>query len=112
MKSEITYDIHAYIFLLPTAKGGRSKSIFTGYKPSFTFNTTKQYCGELELTDTNELRPGESGEVIIRLLPAYTLKKNLKLNDAFTIVEGSKAIGDGMIIHEVNRNEKEVAENG
>ena len=110
MTSEITYDIHAMITLLPTANGGRSKSIFSGYKPAFTFNTIKHYCGELTLTKKKELKPGEIGEVIVRLLPAVTLKKNLKLNDSFTIFEGNKAVGHGIILEELSKKEKKVVE--
>jgi translation elongation factor EF-Tu-like GTPase len=110
MASEVTYDIRAYITLLPTSQGGRSNSILSGYKPAFTFNTVKHYCGELTLVDTKELRPGQSAEAIIRLLPAITLRKNLKLNESFTIVEGNKAVGNGIILHEIDKKETELLE--
>jgi translation elongation factor EF-Tu-like GTPase len=108
--SEVTYDIRAFITLLPTAKGGRSRGIMSGYKPSFTFNTIKHYSGELKLINKKELRPGQSAEVMIYLLPATTLKKNLKLNESFTIVEGNKAIGNGIIIHDIAKKETELHE--
>jgi translation elongation factor EF-Tu-like GTPase len=45
----------------------------------------------------DELRPGETGYVTIKLLPAKTIRKTLKKNDAFTINEGNKVIGAGVI---------------
>jgi hypothetical protein len=33
----------------------------------------------------------------IKLLPARTIRKNLKPKDAFTISEGNKTIGSGII---------------
>jgi elongation factor Tu len=105
MQSEITYSFRAKITLLPTKDGGRKKPIFSGYKPAFVFNTQTQYCGEIQLIDKQELNPGETTQVEIKLLPARTLRKNLHINTAFTLVEGHKIIGDGTIIKEVLKKE-------
>jgi len=93
----IKYSISAKISLLPTELGGRKKSILTGYKPAFAFNTSNHYSGEIRLVGRKELRPGDSASVVIRLLPARTIRKTLKPNDAFIIAEGSKTIGSGII---------------
>jgi translation elongation factor EF-Tu-like GTPase len=97
MNSEITYDLTAKITLLPTAMGGRKKSVASGYKPSFSFNSLQHYTGEIHLLKIKELKPGDTGIALIKLLPARTLRKNLKANDTFSITEGNKTIGTGII---------------
>lgn len=108
MQSEITYNLKAFITLLPTEKGGRKKSVFSGYKPSLVFNTHKSYSAEIYLIDKTELEPGETSMAFIKLLPARTIRKNLHINDSFTLVEGNKAVGNGMIITEVSKKENTV----
>lgn len=95
--SEIAYNFIATITLLPTGQGGRKKPVFTGYRPSFAFNTEKHYSGEIRLIDRIELRPGQTSKVHIKLLPAKTIRKNLKATDAFSITEGNKTVGIGVI---------------
>jgi translation elongation factor EF-Tu-like GTPase len=95
--SEIAYNIKATITLFPTEQGGRKKPVHTGYRPSFAFNTEKYYSGEIRLIDTTTLYPGGTSSVLIKLLPAKTIRKNLKPTDAFRITEGSKTIGTGII---------------
>lgn len=95
--SEITYSLQATITLFPTINGGRKKPVYTGYKPSFAFNTEKHYSGEIRLIGKTELRPGQTSKVHIKLLPAKTIRKNLKPMDAFSITEGNKPIGSGII---------------
>lgn len=97
MISELTYTLKATISLFPTHAGGRKKPIYTGYKPSFSFNTEKHYCGEIKLLNKNELNPGETGLAIIKLLPAKSIRKNLKRQDAFAITEGNVTVGTGII---------------
>lgn len=97
MTFELTYNLTAKITLFPTDKGGRKRPVYSGYKPSFGFNTEKHYSGEIELLGKNELNPGETSDVFIRLLPAKNIRKNLKHNDAFTITEGNKTVGAGVI---------------
>src|SRR5450631_1828963 len=100
--SEIAYNLIATITLFPTNQGGRKKPVSNGYRPSFAFNTEKHYSGEIRLINKSELRPGETSKAHIKLLPAKTIRKNLKTADAFSITEGNKTIGSG-IIEEVNQ---------
>ena len=94
---EITYNLRATITLFPTDQGGRKRSVHTGYRPNFAFNTEQYYCGEIELLDRDELRPGETSKAFIKMLPARTIRKNLKEKDAFSINEGNKTVGIGII---------------
>ena len=105
MSSEITYSFKASITLLSTNKGGRKKSIFSDYRPSFVFNSEKQYCGVIRLLEREELKPGETSLVEVKLLPAHTIRKNLHIDTPFTIVEGNKTVGRGLIVKEVLKKE-------
>jgi elongation factor Tu len=95
--SETTYNLKAIITLFPTDQGGRKNPVYTGYRPSFAFNTEKYYSGEIRLIARKELQPGQTSKAYIRLLPAKTIRKNLKPADAFRITEGNKTIGSGII---------------
>lgn len=95
--SEIAYNLKATITLFPTDQGGRKKPVYTGYRPSFAFNTEKHYSGEIELIAREELQPGQTSKAYIKLLPAKTIRKNLKPADAFSITEGNKTVGSGVI---------------
>lgn len=97
MISEITYNLKARITLYPTELGGRKKPIYNGYKPSFVFSTKQHYTGQVKLIGVEELKPGDSARVKIDLLPARTIRRNLKANDSFTITDGNKTVGSGTI---------------
>ena len=100
--SETTYNLKANITLFPTNQGGRKNPVYTGYRPSFAFNTEKYYSGEIKLIARKEMRPGQTSKAYVRLLPAKTIRKNLKPADAFRIGEGNKTIGSS-IIEEVDQ---------
>ena len=102
--SEITYDIVALLTLLPTEKGGRQKPVYTGYKPSFAFNTVMQFSGEIELLKKEVLSPGEFADVRIRMMPSSHIRQSLKQGDTFSILEGNRIVDTG-IIREVKKKE-------
>ena len=95
--AKITYTIEAIITLFPAQEGGRTTGIYSGYRPSFGFNTEKQYSGEIRLLGRKELQPGQTAKATMRLLPARTIRKNLKPSHSFTILEGNKVVGLGVI---------------
>ena len=105
MHSEITYTLKAFITLLPTDKGGRKRPVATGYRPALMFITHRSYSCEIELLDKDELKPGDNAMVNIKLLPAKTIPKNIRINDSFTLLEGNKAVGNGIILNEIIKKE-------
>jgi len=101
MRSKLKYyTLIANITLLDSVEGGRKKPVYTGYRPSFIFKSSQHYSGEITLLGKKLLNPGETTRVEIKLLPTSSLKR-LKPMEAFTISEGTKKIGDG-IINEVS----------
>jgi elongation factor Tu len=97
MSSDITYKFEATITLFPSENGGRKKPVFSGYRPSFAFNTVQHYSGEIHLIGRSQLNPGETARARIKLLPARTIRKTIRATDAFTINEGNRLIGTGVI---------------
>lgn len=97
MPSDTTYTFEATITLLPSENGGRRKPVFNGYRPSFAFNTLQHYSGEIRLIGRTQLNPGETTRAKIKLLPAKTIRKNIRAADSFTINEGGRVVGTGGI---------------
>jgi elongation factor Tu len=102
---EITYSFTATISLFPTENGGRKKPVYDHYRPSFSFSTLKQFSGEISFPDSKELEPGGTATALIKLLPSRHIRQNLKSGDAFTLLEGDKIVGTGVIqqIEQENR---------
>ena len=94
---EITYNFTATLSLFPTENGGRKKPVYDHYRPSFSFSTAKHFSGEVSFPMLTELKPGGTATAFIKLLPSRHIRHNLKSGDAFTILEGDKIVGTGVI---------------
>ena len=99
-----TYQLKAYITLLDK-NNGRTKPIASGYRPSFSFNTKNLFSGEINLHETTSLLPSQSTYAFINLLPAKTIPNNLKIGDSFTMYEGKKIVGMGIIVDKLHKQE-------
>lgn len=102
---KLAYDFTAIISLFPTENGGRRKPVYSNYKPSFSFNTMQHISGEIALLNKEILYPGESAVIYVKLLPSKHIRENLKNGDAFTVLEGDKIIGSG-VIQKIEAEEK------
>ncbi len=101
----VTYNFTALISLLPTEAGGRKKPVYNHYRPSFSFNTVNQISGEVSFLGQDELKPGGTTKAVIKLLPSKHIRQNLKSGDAFTILEGEKIVGTG-VIQQIQKEEQ------
>ena len=93
-----SYNFVATLSLFPTENGGRKKPVYDHYRPSFAFNTVNQFSGEVSFPDLDELRPGGTATANIKLLASRHISQKLKSGDSFTILEGDKIVGTGVII--------------
>lgn len=91
------YNFTALLSLLPTENGGRKRPVYDHYRPSFSFSTANEFSGEITFIDLDELKPGGTATVDVKLLPSRYIPLNLKGGDAFTIMEGDKVVGMGVI---------------
>lgn len=85
------------IRLLPSAEGGRSTPIGSGYRSLLRFSGTEtDYGFELDL-DQEPLAPGEPGTGRVRI---WALDDEATLEDgrAFEIREGAKIVGRGTVL--------------
>lgn len=86
----------ANIYILKSEEGGRKNPFFIGYKPQF-FIRTSDITGTIveNITDINQkmIIPGERVDLKISLLYKIALELNIK----FSIREGGKTIGAGII---------------
>src|SRR5579872_3823518 len=94
---KIAYNFTAILSLFPTENGGRKKPVYNHYRPSFVFSTHQHFSGEISFVNRQELQPGETANVVVKLLPSRHIRQNLKSGDSFTIVEGDKIVGSGVI---------------
>ena len=106
MIMELTsYNFTATLSLFPTENGGRKTPVYNHYRPSFAFNSVNQFSGEVSFPELDELSPGGTTVAYVKLLPSKHIRHNLKAGDSFTILEGAKIIGTGVIqnIEEENK---------
>jgi translation elongation factor EF-Tu-like GTPase len=82
---------------------GRESSIHKNYHSTLNFNTNTNFCGVIELIDMEQLKPGQSAHVKIKMIPAKKIRSTLDSGDAFSIVEGNKKIGTGVIENVVEK---------
>ncbi len=112
MKTRIAYKFDALITLLPTDLGGRQGAAFTGYRPNLNFNTDQYFCSEVRFADSQEsMAPGETTVATIAMLPAKHIRRNIGPGDSFTLTEGMRVVGTGIVRKVLEREEvSDVAE--
>lgn len=91
------YNFTAMVALFPTENGGRKSPVYDHYRPSFGFNSANQFSGEVSFPDMGVLKPGGTANAVIKLLPSRHIRQHLKTGDSFTILEGDKVVGTGVI---------------
>lgn len=97
MTNLIAYNFIAILTLLPTENGGRKRPVFDSYRPSFSFSSKNLISGEISFPHCDILVPGSTAIANIKLLPSRHIRQNLKSGDSFTILEGNKLVGTGVI---------------
>jgi len=91
------YNFTAIVSMFPTENGGRKTPVYDHYRPSFSFATVKQFSGEVSFPDLEEVKPGSTTNAVVKLLPSRNIRQHLKKGDPFTILEGNKIVGTGVI---------------
>jgi elongation factor Tu len=104
-----TYNFIATLSLFPTENGGRKKPVYDHYRPSFAFNSINQFSGEVSFPNLEELMPGGTATANVKLLPSRLISQKLRSGDSFTILEGDKVVGTGVIVQIEQENKIPVA---
>ena len=97
MTNFIAYNFTALLTLLPTENGGRTRPVYDSYRPAFSFGSKNHISGEISFPDDDAVEPGSTAIAKIKLLPSKHIRQNLKSGDSFTILEGNKLVGTGVI---------------
>lgn len=104
MMSHLTiYSFTAILSLFPTEQGGRKRPIYDHYRPSFSFNSANHFSGEVSFPELAEVKPGDTATAMVKLLPSKHITQHLKIGDSFTILEGQKVVGTG-VIQEISKD--------
>jgi elongation factor Tu len=86
-------EFKAQVYVLTKEEGGRHTPFVTGYKPQFYIRTA-DVTGEVNLPEGTEMvMPGDDVEVEAKLIVPVVLEKN----QTFSIREGSKTVGAGVV---------------
>ncbi len=97
MSNLTIYSFTAILSLFPTEQGGRKRPVYDNYRPSFSFNSANHFSGEVSFPNLEELKPGETATAKVNLLPSKHISQHLKIGDSFSILEGQKVVGTGVI---------------
>lgn len=84
----------AKIYFLTKEEGGRSKAIYSYFKPQFYFRTSSVTGSVVLPEEMDVVMPGDTVVANIQLIEAVALNEGLR----FAIREGSLTIGGGVII--------------
>jgi elongation factor Tu len=82
----------AQTYILSKEERGRETSFVNGYKPQFFFSAL-DITGNVELPGDKVVNPGDNVELTIELIDLVPIEKN----SSFTIREGGKTVGTGVV---------------
>ena len=82
----------ALAYILSTEERGRKTGFVNGYKPQFFFSAL-DITGNVELPGDKVVNPGDNVELTIELIDLVPIEKN----SSFTIREGGKTVGTGVV---------------
>ena len=100
-------DLEADITFLTSAEGGRTRPIYSGYRPAHLVKDNYLTTG-IHHYEKDEVQPGDTVIGTIRFLSPEAYPKSLWLEKIIRIQEGSRLIGFAKVIeiyNEILRND-------
>lgn len=96
-------DIEAEIFFLPTEQGGRHSPVLSGYRPNHDFGLAGTFNDAAhEYIGCESVAPGQSAKANIWFLAPECQEGRLYSGFTFTVQEGSRVVGRGVITKVIN----------
>jgi translation elongation factor EF-Tu-like GTPase len=86
-------------------KGGRTKPVYSGYRPGFCFIENRQTTGSINLIKNNSLNPGDT-EIVEVFFVSNELLGKIKEGTKFNFYEGNILIGNGEVVNIIGWIEK------
>jgi translation elongation factor EF-Tu-like GTPase len=91
-------DLEADISFLATSDGGRRSAAHSGYRPDHNFGVRGTLNGAAhEYVGQNSVEPGETARANLWLLAPECQQGRLQEGFAFTVQEGPRVVGNGVI---------------
>jgi len=97
-------DIEVRIRLLSTEEGGRSRPVYTGYRPHFQIHETLQTSGEHVFLDKDVVHPGDEAIANILFIAPEHHPKSIWLGKEIDVKEGSMLIGRATVTKIYNKS--------
>ena len=95
-------DIEAEITYLPTAEGGRRSPAASGYRPTHDFGLGTLNDAAHEYVGCEAVAPGETARANMWFLAPEYQKGRLSPGFKFTIQEGARIVGHGVVARVIN----------
>jgi len=95
-------DIEAQISFLPTEHGGRQSAARSGYRPTHNFGLSWLSDAAHEYIDRESAAPGETVHANMWFLAPEYQEHRLHPGFTFTVQEGSRIVGHGVVTRVVN----------
>ncbi len=91
-------DIEATVSYMPTSAGGRSTACRSGYRPIHNFGRPGfLHVAHHHYPDQHEVPPGTSARTLLWLLTPDLLHGRLAPGAKFTVQEGQRVVGTGVV---------------
>ena len=98
-------NFEAQVYVLAKDEGGRHNPFYSNYRPQFYFRTT-DVTGDITLpAGTDEVRPGDSVRLSVRLREPAAVEEGLR----FAIREDGRTVGVGVVTRILGKQEEAVA---
>jgi Elongation factor Tu C-terminal domain len=103
-------DFVADLKYLTTEEGGRKTPAYSGYRPQVKFEFTEmQTSGQQKFLDRETVMPGENVKAAIKIISVEYFAHSLTEGMSFEFREGSRIIGNGIVISIINEQLKKAS---
>jgi len=91
-------DIEAEVIFLTTDEGGRSRPVYSGYRPLHLVLPERFTSGQHEYKNKDRVLPGESATTDIWFLAPDQYPKSMHIGKIIRLQEGSRLIGHAKVL--------------
>lgn len=104
MMRDRVVDIEVRVRFLSEEEGGRSKPVYSGYRPHFQVTEGLQTSGEHRFLEKEVVQPGEEATANILFIAPEHHPKTIWIGKEIEIKEGSRLIGRAVVTKIFNQS--------
>jgi translation elongation factor EF-Tu-like GTPase len=90
-------DIEAVVSFIPTAEGGKSNAVKSGYRPNHLVKEGYLTSGHHEYLDKELVSPGESATAHIWFISPEQYPHTMQVGSVIRVQEGSRLVGHAKV---------------